>query len=56
MQAQIHLPSPPSPGKSTGLNAPKDELLRAITLAQSYSLSSPNEERVGVRSLNLLEV
>jgi hypothetical protein len=33
MQAQIHLPSRPFIGKTTGMSAPKAELLRAIALA-----------------------
>jgi hypothetical protein len=33
MQAQIHLPSRPFAGKTTAVNAPKTELLRAIELA-----------------------
>jgi len=33
MQVQFHLPSRLFTGKTTGMNAPKDELLRAIELA-----------------------
>jgi hypothetical protein len=33
MQEQIHLPPPPFTVKTTGMNAPKTELLRAIELA-----------------------